>query len=162
MKAPERRHLRAGTKSLGIAQPKRNPFLTQLQSDVFEIRTDLLLILLQVTRLQIQLVDAGRQLAILHAQRFGVSQQWLGIAGVGTGIRVESRLPLIRSDLLLQLRNLLARVGQRVGFAIESFHAMTADTATLVEQIFPEVQSVCALSYPVIRVAHLATRLSVL
>src|SRR5258706_7789037 len=50
---PERRHLRARTKCLRIFQPNRYPLPAQLQAHVFEIRPDLLLILLQITRLYV-------------------------------------------------------------------------------------------------------------
>src|SRR5436853_3277854 len=43
---PEGRHLGAGTKSLRIFQPNRNPFLAELQSHVFQVWPDFLLILL--------------------------------------------------------------------------------------------------------------------
>src|SRR5581483_6721972 len=80
VEAPERRHLCAGAKSLGVSQPNRNPFLAQLPTNVFEILSDLLLILLQLTRLQIQFIDARRQLAVLHAQRIRVGQQSLRLS----------------------------------------------------------------------------------
>ena len=106
LEAPECRHLRAGTKCLRIFQPERNPILAQLQPDVFEIRSDLFLILLQVTSLQIQFIDARRQLTALDPERFSVCEQPLHlciISRIGAGVGVDPRLPIIRDDLLLQL-----------------------------------------------------------
>src|SRR5262245_54547258 len=47
-KAPELRHLGAGTEAFGIFQPERNPFLAQLQLHIFKVWADLFLILKQV------------------------------------------------------------------------------------------------------------------
>src|SRR6185369_17592220 len=65
-------------------------------------------------------------------------------------------------DLLLQLRDLLPCIRERVGLAVKRFHAMTTDTAALIEQILREIQLVSTLRHAVIGVTHLAAGLSVL
>src|SRR2546425_9673784 len=53
-KTPEGWHLGARTKTLRISQPNRNPLLAQLQAHIFQVRPNLLLVLHQILRLQIQ------------------------------------------------------------------------------------------------------------
>src|SRR5690242_6453441 len=65
---PERRHLRAGTEALRVLEPNRNPFLAQLFADVFQVWTNLLLVLHQELRLQPQLIDPRREKTVRHAQ----------------------------------------------------------------------------------------------
>ncbi len=65
-------------------------------------------------------------------------------------------MPLVRGNLIFELANFLPRVRQRVSFAIEGFHAMTAHAASLIEEVLGEVQRVRALRYAIVRVAHLA------
>ena len=84
------------------------------------------------------------------------------IFGVGAVVRIQFRLALVGYDLLLQLRNLLARIRQRVSFAIEGLHPMTADATALVEKILAEIQRVRAQRHPIIRVTHLAPGFGVL
>src|SRR5205085_12314046 len=84
------------------------------------------------------------------------------ITGVGAGICIQFRLPLIGSDLIAKLLNLLTCVRQRIALTIESLHAMTADAATLIEQVFAEIQGVGALRHAIVRMAHLAARFGVL
>src|SRR6185503_8286528 len=55
--APERRHLGPGSKLLWVLQPDRHPLLTQFHADIFEVWSNLLLILHHVLRLQVQLID---------------------------------------------------------------------------------------------------------
>src|SRR6185295_17975319 len=61
---PEGRHLGTGTKTLRTREPYGHPFLAKLQTHVLKIRSDLLLVLHQILRLQIQLIDPGRQDAV--------------------------------------------------------------------------------------------------
>ena len=86
--------------------------------------------------MQVQLVYARGELAVGNAQRFGVRFQSLQLGIVlGIGRFILLRLPLIRADLILKLGDLLARVGERVSFAIERFHAMTTDATALIKQV---------------------------
>src|SRR5262245_19062995 len=75
---------------------------------------------------------------------------------------VEPRLTFVRADLFFELRDLLARVTQRVGFSIERFHAMATDAAALIEQVLRQIQRVRTLRHTIVRVTHLATGFSVL
>src|SRR5258705_13293423 len=63
---PEGWHLGARTETLRVCQPLRHPFLAQLQTNVLKIWSDLLLILHQILRLQIQLIDPRRQDTVRH------------------------------------------------------------------------------------------------
>ena len=71
---PEGRHLGAGTKRLRIFQPNRNPFLAELQTHIFQIWSDFFLILLQISGLQIKLVDPRGELTVHYAQLLGMGQ----------------------------------------------------------------------------------------
>src|ERR1700754_1977498 len=51
--APERRHFGAGTKRLRVLEPMRYPLFAQLHAHVFQVWTNLLLVLHQVLRLQV-------------------------------------------------------------------------------------------------------------
>src|SRR5262249_16237709 len=109
--------------------------------------------------------DARRQLAALHAQRFGVSQQTLHfgiVTRIGAGFGIQSALAIVGADLLLQLGNLLPRIGERIGLTIERFHPMAAHTAPLIEQILGGGGGVGALRHGIVCVAHLAAGLGVL
>ena len=102
--APELRHLRAWPECLRIFQPKRDPFLPQLQPDVFQVRSNLLLILQQVARSEGSVVNARRELAVDDSQRFRVRQQASNFSIVGSDwrSRQSSRSALLvseRSDL---------------------------------------------------------------
>ena len=111
--APELRHLRSRTKGFRIFQPLRNPFLAQLQTNVFQVRSDFLLILKQVTRLEIEFVDARGELAIDDAERLRAGEQSSNfrlVTGVRAGVGFPSCFALIRANLLLELENLLASV----------------------------------------------------
>src|SRR5437588_6465167 len=84
------------------------------------------------------------------------------ITGVRAVIGVQFRLSFIRRNLILKLRDLLARIRQRIGFSIESLHAMTAHAAALIEEILAQVERVRALRNAIVRVTHLASRFGVL
>src|SRR5258706_6426851 len=163
---PEGGHLRTRTKSLRVLQPNRNPFLAQLEAHVLEIRTNFFLVLLQVTGLKIQFVNPRGQLTVGDPQRIGMGQEALHfssiVAGVAAGFSVQPRLAIVSGNLILELADRLARIGQGVTLAIECLHAMTTDTATLIEEILAQIQSVRALRHAVVRMTHLATGLSVL
>src|SRR5215813_4082911 len=74
---PEGRHLRAGPERLWVLQPLDDPFGPQLQANIFQIWTDFFLILLEITRLQVEFINSGGQLTVLHAQRLGMRQEAL-------------------------------------------------------------------------------------
>src|SRR6266542_6294478 len=71
-------------------------------------------------------------------------------------------MALVSTDLLLELSNLLSRIRKRIRLAIEGFHAMTTDTATLIKQVLRQIQSIRALRHPIIRMTHLAAGLGIL
>ena len=146
-----------------ILQPERNPLLAQFQANILKIRPYFLLVLLKVTGLQIQLVYPRRELAVGYPQRFSVRLQSLELSIV-LNIRrfILLCLPLVGLDLILKLGDLLARVGERVGFAVERFHAVATDATTLIEEVLAEIKRVGALRHPIVRMTHLAARLGVL
>ncbi len=57
---------------------------------------------------------------------------------------------------------MLARAGQRIGFAIETFVAMATHAAAFREQVASEIERVSALRHTIARVTLLAAGLSVL
>ena len=69
---------------------------------------------------------------------------------------------LVRDDLILELADLLARRGQRIGLAIETFVTMTTHTAALCKQIATEIQRLRSLRDAIASVTLLATGLRVL
>ena len=125
---PEGRHLGAGTERLRIFKPDRNPLFAQLDADVFEIWSNLLLVLHQISRLQLQLIDTCGQQTVRDAETFSVGQKLRHLGYVLDCLRsfgVGARLFVIREDLIFKLSDLLACVGQDVCFAIETLIAMT-------------------------------------
>src|SRR5687768_10593025 len=72
--APERGHLGSRPKLLRVFQPDGNPLLAQLDANVFQIRTDLLLILHNVLRLQVQLVDARSKQTVRDTNNVSLGQ----------------------------------------------------------------------------------------
>src|SRR5207253_9657352 len=77
-------------------------------------------------------------------------------------VGIQFRLSFVRGNLILELRNLLSGIRQRVRFSIESFHAMTAHAAALIEEILAQIECVRALGYAIVCMAHLASRFGVL
>src|SRR2546423_5326699 len=84
------------------------------------------------------------------------------IAGVRAVVSVQFRLSLVRGNLILQLRNLLPRIRQRVRLSVKSFHPMTAHATALIEEILAQIEGVRALGYAIVCMAHLASGFSVL
>jgi len=81
---------------------------------------------------------ARRQQAITYAQRFGVSEQSLGLGIIRRLIRGFSVLPnlfLIGRDLIFKLSGILPRTRKRICLAIETFVTMATDAASHVEKI---------------------------
>src|SRR5258705_5425928 len=72
---PEGRHLSTWPKRLRILQPNRNPFLAKFYANIFEVRSNLLLILHQILRLQVHLIDSGGKQAVGYSQSVGMRQQ---------------------------------------------------------------------------------------
>src|ERR1043166_2074420 len=160
---PEGRHLSSRSKCLRVFQPNWNPLFAQFQADVLQVRSNLLLILHQVLRLQVQLIDAGGQYAVSNFQRLRLRQNLLRvfIAGAFGRVLVEPDLFLIAGDLIFQLADVLPGRAQRICLAIESFVPMTAHAATLIKEIAPEVQRVSSLRNTIFRMTLLTARFCV-
>ena len=75
--APEGRHLCSGPEALRIQQPNRQPFLAQLDANVFQVWSDFLLILHLILRLQVHLIDTSGEETIGDAQTLRTRQQSL-------------------------------------------------------------------------------------
>ena len=76
-KAPEGRHFRAGTKGLGVREPYWNPFLAEFQTHILQVWPNLFLVLHQILRLQVQLIDASCQDAVRYLQCLRLRQHLL-------------------------------------------------------------------------------------
>ena len=163
---PEGRHLRARSERLRVREPDGNPLLAQLQPNVFQIRPDLLLILHQVACLRVELVELRLYLTVSDGQTLGLREQSLcALVGDSGRARLGPRnlgLVLVGRYLVFELLAELARVCERVRFAVEALVAMAADAAALVEEVFAFGQSRRALKHAVSRVALVAARLHVL
>ena len=165
-KAPERRHLGAGTKRLRILQPNRYPFLAQLHAHVLQVWSNFLLILHQVFCLQVQLIDTCGDQTIRDAQTFGVGQQLLDFVfaeiWIIAGLCVGENLFLVRGDLILELASRLPRGRQPVCLTIETFVTMTTHATALLKKVAAKVQCSGALRHAIARVTLLAARFGVL
>src|SRR5258705_12613660 len=74
---PEGRHLSTWSKCLRILQPNRNPFLAKFHANIFQVRSNLLLILHQILRLQVHLIDSRGKQAVGDSQSVGMCQELL-------------------------------------------------------------------------------------
>src|ERR1051326_407832 len=164
--APEHRHLRVRTKCLRIVQPDRHPFLAQLDANVLEVWSNFLLILHQVLRLQVHLVDTRREQTVGDPEAIGMRQQFRHfrlrclIALRRRGVSAD--LFFVRSDLVFELADLLSRRSQRVSLTIESFVTMTTHATALHEQIASEIQCLRSLRDAIFRVTLLAAGFRIL
>ena len=164
----EVRHLRGGTEIGRLLQPDRNPVLVQLEPHVFQVRPDLLHVLHQAVRLEIELLQAPVQLAVRHSQVDGLAVQAVGffvrLGGVGLLHQVGGLLHVVFL-LRFNLLDLLADRVQVFGLLVVSLVAMAAHAALLPEQIFAVVDGlplhIAAGQHHVGRVAILATRLRI-
>jgi hypothetical protein len=123
------------------------------------------LILHQVARLYVQLLDARLQLAVRDAQGDGAREFLLRFRFIRDGARFHvqlPRLPVVGGEVVFELLDRLAGVGESVRLAVEAFVAVAADAAALLEEVFALRQHVCALQHAILRVALLATGLHVL
>ena len=71
---PEGRHLRARSERLRVCEPDRYPLLSELQTNVLQIRPDLLLILHEVSGLRVELVELRLYLTVPHGQALGLRE----------------------------------------------------------------------------------------
>src|SRR5947209_5242874 len=128
LQAPERWHLRSRPESLRVLQPDGNPVRVKLQSNLFQIRPNLLLILKKVTRVKIQLVNARCYLTIRYVQRFYLRFQFLRSRIVrlrpAAYVFGFERLAVVGLLLLFQLTYKLSRAAQSVRLSIKAFVAM--------------------------------------
>src|SRR5512133_1298002 len=99
---PESRHFGSGTKCGRILDPYRNPLLAQLEPDILEIRTDLLLILHEELRPLVQLADARFEIAGAHAQAFCFGVMPLGFL-VALGLIARFRLAIALQPVFVLL-----------------------------------------------------------
>src|SRR5204862_1171333 len=67
----ERRHLSALAPGMGILQPHRKPFLSQLDPNLLETRPDLLHLANQASRAHVELFNLGVEAAGTHLQIVG-------------------------------------------------------------------------------------------
>src|SRR5438445_4393977 len=84
------------------------------------------------------------------------------VAGSFRRILILSHLLLVGRNLILELAYCLPGVGQRIRLAIETFVAMTAHAAPLIEKIATQIQRLSPLRHAIFLVALLATRFGVL
>ena len=111
---PEGRHLRAGAERLRVFEPLGYPLLAELQAHVLQVRPDLLLILHQVARLRVELVDRASSWLLLTTQTLGAREELLRRArprrrGRAVGAR-DLRVALVGGDFVFEL---LDRAGAR-------------------------------------------------
>ena len=162
----EVRHLRSRTEIGRLLQPHWNPIPVQLQPHVFQIRPNLLHVLHQAVRLEIELLQTPVQLAVCHSQ---VDRLAIEPVGFFVGLRRIRLLHQIRSLfeivslLRFDLLDLLADRVQIFWLFVIALVAMATHAASLAEEVFAVVDGlplhVAAGQHHVCGMAILATRL---
>ena len=154
-----------GRKSRRLLQPDRNPILVELEPGIFQVRPDLLHVLHQAVRLEIELLQAPVHLAVGDSQGDRLVVQlvrfFVRLGGVGL-LHQVGRLLDVLFLLRLNLLDLLADRLQIFRFLVVALVAMAAHAAALTEQIFAVVDGlqphIAADQHHVGGVAGLAAR----
>src|SRR5262249_46654101 len=128
--------------SMGILEPDGDPLFVNLHPNLFQTRSDLLLLTQEALGLKVQLFHLIIDKADALTQGVGARVKSLSFLIVGRNIRVFGGLInvlLICLGVAFQLGDHLAIIDQRFRLGIESFKSVATHASAMTESLFAAI-----------------------